>query len=726
MLLSRDEFREQCFDRDNDTCLVPWCDEPADEVHHIIERSLWPDGGYYKRNGASVCNPHHQYAESNNIPPHAFWRWIGEDGVDPLTPEGVPVNVNKWGPDGASDGRGETFETPPWAEHRDFHKYPSTRHLLPVYWHDALGSAESRTGRDDTGLTTTESFLNIPLVVNTKLDGCLPYSQELITKDRGAVKIGKIVNQEMDVEVLSYNFEEREKEFRPVTAYHKNGQTDKWLRINHDGESLSSRLVVTPNHEIYLADGSTKTAGELEPGDRLASSIPRLSEEQEELVVGSMLGDSTLKYKDYNDTPAEYLQNPFIQETHGIEQQGYSNWKCKMFGPLINKQYTYWGKFGEGYPETEKIEFRTQTIPSLNKFKDFLPPGQDEGRTVPDWLDLTPKSIAVWYCDDGTPGFSEQQRPRVMFSTNCFSTEGCEKLLGLLEGYDITGRVAEYGKGPRIELTADSSERLFELIAPYVPECMNQKLPKKYRETECLWEYTLPEIKPFCVTSIEPTETFSPVKFDIEVEHNHNYFSSQILVSNSNTMMVKDADTPVRARNGRGADHESFDRLKDIYWERNVYEALPEYLQVFGENMVAHHSIHYGCDGCHDERNQGPPLDDYFYVFGIFDTRYNLWLSWPEVEAWADTLGFPVAPVVDRCQYTQDSTFCSELSQLGAGLVDDGHEGFIVRSRFPFHYGHFGRRLGKYVRPHHVQTDEHWSHRPLVENKLKTETPETE
>lgn len=56
-LLSRDAFRESVFARDKRTCV--FCECPAVDAHHIIKRRLWPDGGYYLDNGASVCEAHH-------------------------------------------------------------------------------------------------------------------------------------------------------------------------------------------------------------------------------------------------------------------------------------------------------------------------------------------------------------------------------------------------------------------------------------------------------------------------------------------------------------------------------------------------------------------------------------------------------------------------------------------------------------------------------------------
>ena len=52
-LLSRDDFREGVF--------------KAQDAHHILERRLFADGGYYLSNGASVCGPCHIKCETTQI-----------------------------------------------------------------------------------------------------------------------------------------------------------------------------------------------------------------------------------------------------------------------------------------------------------------------------------------------------------------------------------------------------------------------------------------------------------------------------------------------------------------------------------------------------------------------------------------------------------------------------------------------------------------------------------
>ena len=61
-LLNRTAFREAVFARDNHKCV--FCGADAADAHHIIERRLWSDGGYYLDNGASVCPGCHWRCET--------------------------------------------------------------------------------------------------------------------------------------------------------------------------------------------------------------------------------------------------------------------------------------------------------------------------------------------------------------------------------------------------------------------------------------------------------------------------------------------------------------------------------------------------------------------------------------------------------------------------------------------------------------------------------------
>lgn len=64
-LLTREEFKRQVFARNSGRCL--FCQEPADAAHHILERKLFADGGYYLSNGAGLCARHHWQCETTEL-----------------------------------------------------------------------------------------------------------------------------------------------------------------------------------------------------------------------------------------------------------------------------------------------------------------------------------------------------------------------------------------------------------------------------------------------------------------------------------------------------------------------------------------------------------------------------------------------------------------------------------------------------------------------------------
>jgi recombination protein RecA len=104
-------------------------------------------------------------------------------------------------------------------------------------------------------------------------------------------KIGKIVNQRMDVEVLSYNPASDRIEPRRVTNWFDNGNAEHFLQftVEKSGGNGRSQFAATENHLIRTPGGWTP-AGELATGDRVmvAESI-RLSGQQWQVVLGGLM-----------------------------------------------------------------------------------------------------------------------------------------------------------------------------------------------------------------------------------------------------------------------------------------------------------------------------------------------------------------------------------------------------------------------------------------------------
>ena len=168
---------------------------------------------------------------------------------------------------------------------------------------------------------------------------------------------------------------------------------------------------------------------------------------------------------------------------------------------------------------------------------------------------------------------------------------------------------------------------------------------------------------------------------------------------------VKLTNKYVAARNGQQANHKSFDYLKAFH--KIICYKIPEHLIVFGEWLYAKHSIRY------------TKLKNYLQLFAIFDIKNHMWLAWEDVETMANNLGVITVPVIKEVKYDYDYELIKDVTKIGADVIADGHEGLVIRSMFPFHESQFTIRMMKYVRANHVQTDIHWSNKPIIRNEVE-------
>lgn len=96
LLLTRETFRDICLKRDKSKCVVCKKSENV-TVHHILDRKLFENGGYYINNGATVCEECHWEAELGNITPQEIRNIIGIKTA--ILPENYDSTkeYDKWG-----------------------------------------------------------------------------------------------------------------------------------------------------------------------------------------------------------------------------------------------------------------------------------------------------------------------------------------------------------------------------------------------------------------------------------------------------------------------------------------------------------------------------------------------------------------------------------------------------------------------------------------------------
>ncbi|MET9553204.1 RNA ligase family protein [Streptomyces sp. NPDC006645] len=159
-----------------------------------------------------------------------------------------------------------------------------------------------------------------------------------------------------------------------------------------------------------------------------------------------------------------------------------------------------------------------------------------------------------------------------------------------------------------------------------------------------------------------------------------------------NTTLYRDG---LHARSLDSGHHPSRGWVKAL--QGRIGARIPAGTRVCGENMYARHSIAY------------EELESWFYGFSVWDGEWCL--GWDETVRVLRGLGIPVPRVLWRGVFDERA-----LRRLT--LDPSRQEGYVVRTVEGFVREEFGRRLAKWVRPHHVQTDTHWMHAAVVENGL--------
>lgn len=147
-------------------------------------------------------------------------------------------------------------------------------------------------------------------------------------------------------------------------------------------------------------------------------------------------------------------------------------------------------------------------------------------------------------------------------------------------------------------------------------------------------------------------------------------------------------------------------------WSRNLWDTggllwkvkdkIGEDEYVYGENLYGEHSIHYD------------RLPAYFHMFAARDNE--MWYSWEDVKAMAEILNVPHVPVLFEGVFNTEKEMREFIEETMSQPSTYGNEkeGVVIRHAEAFPVlvdgqSVFHKNVCKWVRPHHVQTDSHWT-----------------
>ena len=387
---------------------------------------------------------------------------------------------------------------------------------------------------------TTAIFINQLREKIGVMFGCASWYTYVTLADGTRERIGKIVNQKMDVEVLSYDPDLGRIVPKKIVNWFNNGPTQEFLhfRVERSGGGTGhgrTAFDLTSNH-LIRTPGGWREAGDMQAGDRVMLAQPHyLSEMQWQVIFGSVMGDGNLsKPVRTTDSSARFRMG------HGAKQVAYLDWKVSLLGNVPNsrRENAKGAVFADFTPLAE-----------LSELREIVYQGDGKKHLTWDYLKkLTPLGLAIWYMDDGcftvrSKGVQERTQGRsgrIEICLEAMSPGSRERVIEYLRdthGLDVRLRLSGTRRMAYVVFSTAATAKFQKLVAPYIHPSMDYKLLPGFRGQFAVEaEFVEPVIRPVPakILEIKPRIGYPIMsRYDIEVEGSHNYLADGVIVHNS-------------------------------------------------------------------------------------------------------------------------------------------------------------------------------------------------
>jgi hypothetical protein len=192
----------------------------------------------------------------------------------------------------------------------------------------------------------------------------------------------------------------------------------------------------------------------------LGNTVGSLSSTQHAVLVGSLLGDGTLRKQG-----ARRL-NALLEVNHSWHAKEYVDWKYQIFRPFILSPPRR--RLGNG--QRVAYRFTTRSLPVFTSYFQWF--YQSGKKRVPSDLPLNPLILAVWFMDDGS-----KSRSACYLNTQQFCLEDQEFLQMLLwKAFGIKSGLNRDKQYFRLYITTQGTKKLVDLVRPFVIPYFRYKL----------------------------------------------------------------------------------------------------------------------------------------------------------------------------------------------------------------------------------------------------------
>lgn len=189
------------------------------------------------------------------------------------------------------------------------------------------------------------------------------------------------------------------------------------------------------------------------------NTVGSLSAPQRAILVGSLLGDGTLRRQGTRT-------NALLEVNHSFAFKDYVDWKYEQFRAYVLTP----PQARQGRGARVAYRFTTRSLPIFTHYYEWFYGG---GRKrIPHNITLDPLTLAVWFMDDGT-----KSRSAIYLNTQqCDKPEQQCLQYALLRTFGIRSTLNRDRTYYRLRITTESTKALEEIIRPYILPCFHYKL----------------------------------------------------------------------------------------------------------------------------------------------------------------------------------------------------------------------------------------------------------
>jgi DNA polymerase I-like protein with 3'-5' exonuclease and polymerase domains len=365
---------------------------------------------------------------------------------------------------------------------------------------------------------------------------CLSHDSNVIMADGSKKTIGDLVRSKSTDLVRSFNHKTNTWENKPITGWYKlRDEKVNWFKLATSITSKNSRWstyngpVFTPDHKISTNKGYIEVQNLDKNTHRIAVEDFTLTYEQEQILLGSLMGDGTLRSRNKLGAGFEFSQSN--------KRAQYFNLKVKVFDKYINnivynptkEIHTLHTKYTEQFSDiNNSIVWR----PTSTHKKPYL---SEEFLSKIDWL-----ALAIWYYDDGNnaDNHSYNMGKRIRIWSTTVSGEEQKNVIKVFKN-KFNLDIEYYNDSNNQFFVIKNYDLFFANITKFGTPDLAYKIPKKYHYMIGSHTFNIIQTEPYFAKIVDIVEWCPPVarrgyktKWCIDVQDNHNFLTDVGLVHN--------------------------------------------------------------------------------------------------------------------------------------------------------------------------------------------------